>query len=199
MPTYDVIWESTITSLNHEWRAIYTAKGFGKSFSNWVLQILGWPAFPLAFPPIEIVEALEEAVKLAFQEKYNEDMKQHQHHKNFQKYVDHKHGYDRASYQPIREPPKQIIQSLNRHRVISCDLHRMLSDDLYQFHLGEGHDILVGDKVKIHGNHGHIVDADTNIVVVHFENTCFDFPSQVNLDTSKLGNDSQWHAASTYT
>ena len=76
--TYDVVWESTIKSLNHEWIAIHTAKGFGKSFSNWVIHTLGWPAFPLAFPPIEIVEALEEAVKLAFQEKYNEDMKQHQ-------------------------------------------------------------------------------------------------------------------------
>lgn len=79
---WKVCWnyDSTLFTLDQEWKAILKAKGFGMPFDQWVCKEVQWTLLPKYLPPLEWICALADVIKLAFQEKHSNDEKQHKKH-----------------------------------------------------------------------------------------------------------------------
>ena len=185
--TYDEIYDSTKCTLDQEWQAILRAKGFGMSFDKWVCLELQWTYVPKYLPPLDMICALEEIVKLAFQEKYKQD---EQHHKQMNKIKtehDHQYGHDRDSYQSIKEPPKQFIQGLWLKTAIHCELYRYEADDLVTILTLDGVHLESGSFV-FWGNHeGSIVCQDGQLITIKFDELMPDFPDHFTIHTKTFG------------
>ena len=185
--TYNIVWKSTQESLSQEWKAICKAKGFEVSFPEWVCTTMNWPIFPLLHPTLREVEVLEQLVKQVFREKYESDLKIHKAKQNYAKYLDQVHGYDRNSYQRIREPPKQFIKGMNRHRTVPCELQRMISDDLFEVSIPENHGLITCEKMAYNSFKGEIADITETSVLLHFFDPPGDLPNRFKISMCNFG------------
>ena len=184
---YPEIYEHTRYTLEQEWTAILKAKGFGMPFDRWVCQELQWTFLPRYLPQLDRICALEEIVKLAFQEKYRRDEKLHQQTQHVKIAHDHKYGHDRETYKAIKEPPKQFIQGMWLSEAISCDLYRYEADDkVIAINLNQSH-LEIGCRAFLGSHEGTIVDLQGQFITLQFEELMPDFPDHFTLHTKKFG------------
>ncbi len=112
LQSYTEVWPTTWKELQQEWKAILKAPGFDSSFVKWVCNTLRWPFVTLQLPTIQILEALEEAVKAQTAHTIQEDQKRFMEKRYVNHQIDHLYNYDREAYKKVQEPPLQYIQSL---------------------------------------------------------------------------------------